>query len=142
MTYCNCLYDAMDYVSNPNCKCKLTYGGCVISTQNYQRSRPDFSHLKKNEQATTKMNDTESKAIWKALAELKFSADQVAGNGKYVDSVIQEFRKYLVKDKELHLKWQRDIEEKCSRVLDDNKRMKVELDALKDMIWKLREKIA
>lgn len=51
--------------------------------------------------------------------------------------MIQEW----IKHKENHQKWQRDVEEKCCRVMDKNKELQVEVDALKSMIWKLREVI-
>jgi chromosome segregation ATPase len=51
--------------------------------------------------------------------------------------LIQEW----IKHKENHHKWQRDVEEKCCRVMDKNKELQIEVDALKQMIWKLREKI-
>lgn len=47
----------------------------------------------------------------------------------------------LARQKELNHKWQRDVEEKCIRTIDKNKELQVEVDALKQMIWKLREKI-
>jgi hypothetical protein len=45
------------------------------------------------------------------------------------------------KDKINHIKWQRDVEEKCLRVMDKNKELQIEVDALKQMIWILREKM-
>lgn len=121
----------------------------------------------------TKMNDSESKALWKIVSELKGQGkahqyflelyqtrfekleerlleleqwtrkdeDRVYDRINKMEQRYTEVLDVLFRHKQNTLKWQRDVEEKCIRTIDKNKELQVEVDALKQMIWKLREKI-